>query len=258
MRRREMLSVVVAWALGWSVHGVHAAGLADTLPRVKASIVLVGTYRATDNPRFQLRGTGFVVGDGHQVLTNAHVMPEQTGLSDAAALSVQVRGADGQWMRRNAVRLHTDEAHDLVLLGFDGDAIPALRLGNSDAVREGDDLAFTGFPIGGVLGFSPVTHRATVSSITAAALPSPTARQLQERAVRGLREGTFDIFQLDATAYPGNSGGPLFDPQTGEVLGVLNMVLIKGTRESALSQPSGIAYAIPSKHARLLLSRQQP
>lgn len=70
-----------------------------------------------------------------------------------------------------------------------------------------------------------------------------------------MRNGTFAIFQLDATAYPGNSGGPLFDPNTGEVLGVVNMVLIKGTRESALSQPSGISYAIPIRHVKDLLGQ---
>jgi S1-C subfamily serine protease len=67
---------------------------------------------------------------------------------------------------------------------------------------------------------------------------------------------SFDIFQLDGTAYPGNSGGPLFDPATGKVLGVLNMVFIKGTRESALTHPSGISYAIPSEHIKQLLLRQ--
>ena len=153
---------------------------------------------------------------------------------------------DGQWLMRRVDRHQRDDAHDLALLRIEGPAAPALALGDSERVREGDDLAFTGFPIGGVLGYSPVTHRATVSSITPAALPSPSARQLQERAVRGLRNGTFEIFQLDATAYPGNSGGPLFHPQTGEVLGVLNMVLVKSRRESVLSNPSGIAYAIPA------------
>ncbi len=108
-----------------------------------------------------------------------------------------------------------------------------------------------------MLGFSPVTHRATVSSITPAALPSPSAGRLSAMAIRGLRDGTFNIFQLDATAYPGNSGGPLFDPETGDVLGVLNMVLIKGTRESALSQPSGISYAIPGVYVREMLERHR-
>jgi S1-C subfamily serine protease len=247
------LLALVASVLSW---GPARAALPDTLAKVKPSVVIVGTYKATDNPRFQLRGTGFVVGNGQQVITNAHVLPEATGLSDAPALVVQVRGSDGRWQIRATERVERSEAHDLALLRFEGPPVSALTLGDSDRVREGDELAFTGFPIGGVLGYSPVTHRALVSSITDAALPSPVARQLQGRAVRGLRDGTFAIFQLDATAYPGNSGGPLFDPTTGEVLGVLNMVLIKGTRESALSNPSGISYAIPIRHARELLERR--
>jgi serine protease Do len=92
-----------------------------------------------------------------------------------------------------------------------------------------------------------------VSSITAAALPTPTAQQLNEKAIRSLRAGSFEIFQLDGTAYPGNSGGPLFDPDNGEVIGVVNMVFLKGTRESALTHPSGISYAIPSKFVLQLL-----
>jgi serine protease Do len=71
--------------------------------------------------------------------------------------------------------------------------------------------------------------------------------------IRSLRAGSFDIFQLDGTAYPGNSGGPLFDPGSGVVLGVVNMVFIKGTRESALTHPSGITYAIPAKYVTNLL-----
>lgn len=251
LRRRMAVLALVSWVLS----GPAWASLANTLPRVKASIAIVGTFKPTENPRFQLRGTGFVVGLGQRVVTNAHVLPETSGLSDAPQLVVQLRGPNGQWQMQKAVVLGRDEMHDLALLRFEGPAVQGLELGDSDRVREGDELAFTGFPIGGVLGYSPVTHRAMVSSITTAALPSPSARHLQERAVRGLREGTFEIFQLDATAYPGNSGGPLFDTQTGEVLGVLNMVLIKGTREAALSQPSGVSYAIPGKHVRDLLNK---
>ena len=99
-------------------------------------------------------------------------------------------------------------------------------------------------------------NRAMVSSITQARLPSARGSQLNAEAIRGLREGNFQIFQLDATAYPGNSGGPLFDAVSGEVVGVMNMVLLKGTRESALSQPSGISYAIPARHVRDMLARR--
>ncbi len=231
------------------------ASLPDTIARLKPSVVLVGTFKSTNSPRFQLRGTGFVVGRGEQVITNAHVLPDTLKQGDAAALVVQVRDGDGGWQMRFAQLVERNSEHDLALLRFDGPAAPAMAIGDSGRVREGHELAFMGFPIGGVLGFSVVTHRALVSSITAAALPSPTADRLKEQAIRSLRDGTFSLFQLDATAYPGNSGGPLFDPESGTVLGVVSMVLIKGTRESALSQPSGITYAVPSVHVKSMLRR---
>ena len=86
------------------------------------------------------------------------------------------------------------------------------------------------------------------------ALPSPTARQLDARAISRIKEGAFEFIQLDATAYPGNSGGPLFDAETGTVVGVVNMVALKGTRESALSHPSGISYAIPVEFVLRMLT----
>ena len=74
------------------------------------------------------------------------------------------------------------------------------------------------------------------------------------KAVMRLRK-SFDVFQLDATAYPGNSGSPLYDPDSGQVVGVLNMVFVKLTKEKILSDPSGIAYAIPVNHVKDLLKR---
>ena len=235
---------------------VWAASLADAVARIRPSIVLIGTYRATDSPRFRFLGTGFVVGQGTHIVTNAHVAGRPDALAqDEQALVVQVPASNGAWAMHKARVLEKSETHDLALLQMDGVAAPALKVAASHGVREGDDLAFTGFPIGGLLGFSPVTHRATVSSITTMALPSPSGQRLSGRAIRSLREGKIQIFQLDGTAYPGNSGGPLFDPANGDVVGVINMVLVKNTRESALTQPSGITYAIPSRYVLDMLER---
>ncbi|TMH34057.1 MAG: serine protease, partial [Betaproteobacteria bacterium] len=44
---------------------------------------------------------------------------------------------------------------------------------------------------------------------------------------------------------------------TGEVLGVLNMVTLKGTRESALTHPSGISYAVPVSFVKQLVLHSQ-
>jgi S1-C subfamily serine protease len=67
--------------------------------------------------------------------------------------------------------------------------------------------------------------------------------------------GSYPVLQLDATAYPGNSGSPVYDPESGEVLGIINMVFVKGTKEAALTQPSGITYAIPAKHLQALMTK---
>ena len=255
MRRRTLLQSACLPALAASLPA--RASLPDAVARIKQSIAVVGTYRATDAPRFRLRGTGFVVTPGNLIVTNFHVLPPAAEVSADVSLMVQVRaGANGQDLSmRQATIIDTNRTHDLALLRIEGQSVPAATLGDSDKVREGQAVAFMGFPIGGALGFTPVTHRGIVSSITPAVLPAPNARQLTDAAIRGARGDAFDIFQLDATAYPGNSGGPLFDPESAEVLGVLNMVLLKNTRESALSQPSGISYAIPARFVRQLLDR---
>ena len=75
--------------------------------------------------------------------------------------------------------------------------------------------------------------------------PGPNASQLNAKVIRRLKRGSFEVYQLDGTAYPGNSGGPLFELEKGEVIGIINMVFVKGTKESVLTQPSGISFAIP-------------
>ena len=232
--------------------------LAEVVVKVKPAIVLVGTFKATNSPRFTLRGTGFIVGDGNLAVTNAHVIPDGAEADPDAKIVVQVRTVQNELQARVATILEIDKIHDLALMRFDGPAMPMLQIRDSETVREGQSIAFMGFPIGGALGFSPVTHRGMISSITAIALPSSNSAQLNARTISSLRSGGFNIFQLDATAYPGNSGGPMFDADTGEVLGVINMVFVKGTKEAALTHPSGISYAIPSKYVIELLARQKP
>lgn len=255
-------------ALPFSLNAL--ADLPATIEKVKPSIVIVGTYSATGSPQFVLRGTGFVVGDGNQVATNAHVLPGHepanstppaTGVAAnngqiPAALVVQIRQPSGEWQMRPATVLAVDKPHDLALLRFEGPAVPRLTLRESTPVREGQSIALMGFPIGGALGFSPVTHRGIISSITPIVLPSGNARGLNASAIRRAKEGSFNIYQLDATAYPGNSGGPMFDADTGEVLGIINMVFVKGSKESALTNPSGITYAIPVSYLNEMLSKR--
>ena len=108
-------------------------------------------------------------------------------------------------------------------------------------------------PIGSALGLTPVTHRGIIPAITPIGIPQANARQLKPKLLRRLSDGAFSVYQLDATAYPGNSGSPLFEIDAARVVGVINMVFIKGTKESSIANPSGITYAIPVRHLRELL-----
>ena len=245
--------VLVAAVLAWRAFPASADPIA-TIDRIRPSIVAIGTYERTRAPGFQFRATGFAVGDGTLIATNAHALP--TALDgerrETLAILIPSRGKDAQM--REARTVAADPDTDLALLKIDGPALPALTLAESPA-QEGQSVLFTGFPIGATLGIIPATHRGMISALTPIAIPSPAASNLDARIVRRLTSGPFMVFQLDATAYPGNSGSPLYDPDTGEVLGVINMVLVKSTREAALSQPSGITYAIPVRHLRALLDR---
>jgi S1-C subfamily serine protease len=223
------------------------------IDQIKPSIVVVGTYLKTRSPAFVMRGTGFVVGNGTLVATNAHVVPENLDSANGEILVIQATAGHGLLQQRPAKATAGDKSHDLALLRIDGPPLPALVLQSGGPVREGQSVAFTGFPIGSVLGLSPVTHRGIISAITPIVLPSAKANQLNEKVIKRLKSGTFEIYQLDGTAYPGNSGGPLFEMEKGEVIGIINMVFVKGTKESVLSHPSGISFAIPVLYLQELL-----
>jgi len=248
--RVMMIAWLVLFGLALPCHATHA-GLPDTIEHTQSSIVGIGTVQKTRRPPAKLVGTGFVVGDGRHVVTNAHVIPKEIDTAKLEYLAV-FTGKGNNPKARQAVKLKVDEAHDLVLLKIEGAPLPALSLGASSRVREGEEYAFTGFPLGAVFGLHPVTHRGIVSAITPIALQANAASQLDPAQIRRLRS-PYDVFQLDATAYPGNSGSPLYHPETGAVIGIVNMVFIKEGRENVLAKPSGISYAIPSQYARQLL-----
>lgn len=256
--RRTVLAWLAALALPLSMPYAARAELVDVLPRIKPSVVAVGTYQRTRSPAFRFLGTGFVVGNGRTVATNAHVLPETLASDQLEMLVVVLPGQEPGQMARKVVRGAVDRNHDLALLRLDdGAPLPALPLSGASSVREGQQIAFTGFPIGNALGVTPVTHRGIVAAITPIGIPQGNSRDLNPALVRRLSGGSFPVYQLDATAYPGNSGSPVFDPESGEVVGIINMVFVKTTKENVLSDPSGISYAIPVEHLRSLLGSMQ-
>lgn len=253
MHKRAFLSLALAAAVLKPVCAqAPLAPLPALIAASKPGVVLVGTYSPTDSPRFIFRGTGFAVDGGQLIVTNAHVLPPPDASAAERRVVVQVWRSPGGWEQREVQPAALARPHDLALLRLQGPAVPPLKLAGDAHVPEGSEVALIGFPVGGALGFSHVTHRGIVAAVTAIALPQASSQGLSERAVRQIREGSFDIYQLDAVAYPGNSGGPLLDVASGQVVGVINMVLTK-SREAALASPTGISYALPVRHVHALL-----
>jgi S1-C subfamily serine protease len=242
----------------WLATPAEAAELPRTVAAVKGSVVGVGTYLKTRSPSTVFNGTGFVVDDGLSVITNAHVVPELLDVENREALGVVIGRGGNEIEFRPATVVALDRAHDLAHLRIGGAPLPALKLGDSASAVEGQELAFTGFPLGMVLGLHPATHRALLSAITPIVMPSMTSRTLDARMIAQLQRTPFSIFQLDGTVYPGNSGSPVYDPASGMVLAVINMTFVKGLKENAITHPSGISYAIPANYVRDLLQRKSP
>jgi len=232
---------------------VGAQDMVDVIKRVKPAVVAVGTFQQTRSPAAAFRGTGFAVGDGLSIITNAHVVSPAVNSEQKEMLGI-ITGEGANPTFRSAVVAGIDPEHDLAHLRISGAPLPTLQLQDSDMVEEGQELGFTGFPLGMLLGMRHVTHRAMLSALTPIAIPASNARQLDAKTIAQMQRSPFIVFQLDATAYPGNSGSPVFDPKSGGVVGIINMVYVKGVKENAISNPSGITYAIPGKYISRLLS----
>lgn len=227
------------------------ANLVTVVAKVKPSVVGIGTHTPTSRPQNVLRGTGFVIGDGSYVVTNAHVLPDVLDEALLQKMAVFI-GSGNEAKVRQAEIIATSQRYDLALLKLKGAQLPALTLAQGAFVPDGTAIAFTGFPIGAVLGLYPVTHRGIIASTTPTIVPVPSAGQISIKMLKSLRN-PYLVYQLDATAYPGNSGSAMYDQKTGEVVGVINKVFVQETKEAVIEKPSGITYAIPVKYLHQLL-----
>jgi S1-C subfamily serine protease len=227
------------------------ANFVDVVGKIKPSVVGIGIHTPTSQPQNILRGTGFVIGNGHYIVTNAHVLP--TILDDQLLQKMAVFIGSGKNAQvREAEIITTSALYDLAILKISGSALPAMTLANKSLYPDGSAIAFTGFPIGGVLGLYPVTHRGIIASITPSVVPAASAEKINLTMLKRMKN-PYLVYQLDATAYPGNSGSAMYEMSTGKVVGIINKVFVQSTKEAVISNPSGITYAIPVKYLHQIL-----
>jgi len=160
-------------------------------------------------------GSGFVIGRGGSIVTNAHVVGD--------AKRVSVRFSDSKIATAEVAG--TDPSTDLALLLVDPDDLDlrALELGSSKDVEIGDPALAIGNPFG-------LERTLTTGVISAIGRQIPSLQ-------RGFEIG--NVLQTDAAINPGNSGGPLLDAR-GRVIGVNAQIRTNGTDSGNI----GIGFAV--------------
>lgn len=159
-------------------------------------------------------GTGFFITTDGFLVTNYHV------IADAETLSV-ITGDDQEYP---AQVVGFDSSNDVAVLKVNGQNLPCVKLGSSDALQVGDQVVAVGNALG------QFTSTMTVGYISA-----------KDRVVTTDGQA-INMIQTDAAINSGNSGGPLFD-MNGEVVGITT-AKYSGYTESGASI-EGIGFAIP-------------
>jgi S1-C subfamily serine protease len=166
-------------------------------------------------------GSGFVLDEEGEIVTNAHVVTDESSGSRVPATEVFV-----EFSNRNVLEakiLGFDPFADVALLKVEpeGFALHPLELGDDKALEVGEPVAAIGSPFGEQRSLSVGVVSAT------------------DRAVKSLTQ--FEIegaIQTDASINPGNSGGPLLEADA-KVVGINQQI------ETNSGANDGVGFAVP-------------
>ena len=185
------------------------------LENVQESVVTIETSAGASAVEQPAAGTGIVLSEDGQVLTNAHVI--------GGSNQIQVRLFDGS--EHAAGLVGSSPADDLAVIQVEDvdDLVPA-ELGASEALQVGEPVIAIGNAL--ALGGQPTVTQGIVSALNRTITGAAGGEQITLE----------NLIQTDAAINPGNSGGPLVD-SSGQVVGV-NTAIIQG------SQNIGFAIAI--------------
>ncbi|KAM6956688.1 serine protease HTRA1A [Aplochiton taeniatus] len=194
--------------------------IADVVEKIAPAVVHIELFRKMAYSKREVAvasGSGFVVSEDGQIVTNAHVVANKhrvrVELKNGATYDAKIKDVD--------------EKADIALITVDApNKLPVLSLGRSSTLRPGEFVVAIG---------SPFSLQNTVTT----GIVSTTQRGGKEL---GLRNSDMDYIQTDAIINYGNSGGPLVNLD-GEVIGI-----------NTLKVTAGISFAIPSDKIREFLA----
>lgn len=159
-------------------------------------------------------GTGFVVSSDGYIVTNKHVVTDET-----AQYTVLMNDES----KHEAKVLARDPVNDLAVLKIEGKSYPYVELGDSSNLKVGQSV----IAIGNALG----EFRNTVST----GVISGLARSVVAGGIGVGSEELQGVIQTDASINPGNSGGPLLN-LAGQVIGI-NTAMAAGAQNIGFTIP---------------------
>jgi len=200
-----LLGLVLATAL--PARGTEAGeswSLRDVVRRLEPAVVWI---LADLGGNQWSQGSGFIVHEDGYIVTNAHVI--------AGANEIMVGWPDrfDRSMKSGEI-VAADTDLDIALIHVDAVHLPALPVDSSRSAGLGDAVITLGYPAGEELGLGGLTVTRGVLS-----------------CLRLHADGEVNLLQTDAAVTLGCSGGPLYDLDTGSVIGVIQgkgMLLLEG------------------------------
>jgi serine protease Do len=199
--------------------------IADVVAKVKPSVVAINVKAIVTAYDFfgrayqqeqQGAGSGWIISTDGLIVTNNHVVE--------GATSIMITFNDGSSLPVDLKSVKTDTLSDLAVLKVDATGLPAVKIGDSTKLREGEWVVAIGNSLGeGIRVTQGIVSRKDVS--------------MQDENGQTL----VGLIETDAVINPGNSGGPLVN-MAGEVIGITNAKRVQTGVE-------GVGYAISSNEA---------
>ncbi|HKZ13201.1 MAG TPA: trypsin-like peptidase domain-containing protein [Solirubrobacterales bacterium] len=181
----------------------------------------VVTIRAVYGGAGGAEGSGFVLADNGEIVTNAHVVTDESSGTRKPASEVFVEFENRNVLEAKIVGF--DPFADVALLKVEPEGFPLhpLQLGDDKALVVGEPVAAIGSPFGEQRSLSVGVVSATDRSV----------KSLTQFQIEG-------AIQTDASINPGNSGGPLLEANA-KVVGINQQI------ETNSGANDGVGFAVP-------------
>jgi S1-C subfamily serine protease len=182
----------------------------------------------TSLPGGEAAGTGMIITQSGEVLTNNHV------IDGATKITMQI---DGKGTVYTASVMGYDQTHDVALLKFDNppSGLSPVTLGDSGTVQVGDHVVGRGNAYG--RGGAPIAAAGSVIALDQTITATDSSG--------GKSETLNNLIEIDAQIVPGDSGGPLFNSDNK----VVGMDTAGPAGNGFHTRGSGGAFAIPINDA---------